>query len=1411
MDETLTWDDPDIQQVVQEDPNFDTNTTDAAERIATKNVVALEQEEMNKAAAATEGGNANKDMGFIADNPLQAVQEVGTAIVGGGADAIDSAGSFLDLVGDTAQTAINKLTGVQDDVNNPFHKDYQKGAWWDIPDEYVPENKSGLGQIARGLVEFGLLAYVTGGVGSTAGIGRGAVAAKSLYKAKRIAGWGKRGSRLVSFFPKLPYVAAEGAIADLISQSSEYGNIANLVNEYAPWVPFSEALAAKPEDNPWLARIKAVTTGAGVNILGHFIVGYAKGAWKAHRLRVKGLSEVEANAAGNAVIDEEIAKGIARDEIAHNEMAAVESSQGKGISNRNYRLEYNEKWLDYYDLDEYYRLLDGEDASQPYIDRILRNNIGIDPKLYDSQLMNSLVLKDLDDQANRFGTREEDPWFDRFGKSFRQLGEDEVDGLRKPAPFNDPEKFNSSEKSTYTPDVEDPIKPDEKPINPRRRTAKVKRNDAALSKNIRESDVSLKAGDTPSSPSALVTEASLKNMSLGDKDIREYIVEAAEAIADWGVRLQAGMDWKVLKRVAIAQIEEIYKAIDGSEDAAKALKDWLNDPKMKRKRSIDWGEVEGPNGEVIDLGVHAKAEGKLAIQIVIHTLAKQVSAIAAGAVDLPPGISRARQVEQIYDAMEVLLVEHKKISYLSGANLSAHKIKIMDPQGVKKVNIELRNIEKETKRYIDEVRQLAIDGKSDMAHDLMEMHRLSGGIVTTYSHIHEYLNALVRKRGFLYDKNVGGSKVNSRITTELRSAYYNSILSNLKTPVKANFSTLIIGMLRPYQAWLGAKLGGNVEEVAIAAAQIDAMSQAYAEGIKMWKHNWDQGIKREPQSYIGRFDHEKDIANFKALAPYYKSQATEGEQFMYGFLNNVVDFNASPWMRFSQNAMGAGDAMARTIIGRMQMRMQAARAGIDKGIDPNKLSKWALENEDGFRRNVFSKNKYDMWIVSDDAARLAGDEATMTKALPEGWRFLEQMQQWPLGRLFFPFVRTGYNAIRLSWAHTDMERLTGRYMDIMNWKPEAGDAIPTKYGIRPEDMASEQALIKGRIATGQMAGLMAATLAATGMMTGDYPRDRENRKLWDLNGIKPNSFKIGNVYISYQNMEPFNTILSFVANVFNSADVLGEDQMTEAGEKAMWMFTSIFVEKSMMAGVVDLADMIQIQEGGGQKIGKFFAQQTRNHFPWAGALGGLGSMMDAHKREVVAWHQKFIERDLLVKNAIPPKYDVLSKDRSGVPYQVPIGLFPPLLRIFNGISPIAVTMPEGDPIKEGLLAINFNLPHELTTYKGVPLNSQERSRFQYYMSIGPLRKNLERVMNDKWFESVEEFKKSGLLKSDNIDVKKNRFYRDVHREFVLAKKIAWAQMQKEFPDLNQKVKDRKTQNRLLELGKINYLLQEFPK
>ena len=97
-----------------------------------------------------EAEDGMKDQGFLPDNPAELLKEAGKALVGGGIDAVDSVGSFLDLSGDTILTGLNKLLGAEiDDANDITSKGYKRGAWWDIPDNLAPENESGLGNLVR--------------------------------------------------------------------------------------------------------------------------------------------------------------------------------------------------------------------------------------------------------------------------------------------------------------------------------------------------------------------------------------------------------------------------------------------------------------------------------------------------------------------------------------------------------------------------------------------------------------------------------------------------------------------------------------------------------------------------------------------------------------------------------------------------------------------------------------------------------------------------------------------------------------------------------------------------------------------------------------------------------------------------------------------------------------------------------------------------------------------------------------------------------------------------------------------------------------------------------------------------------------------------------------------------------------
>ena len=1309
--------------------------------------VPTEEEELQRQKLAETEALKAKDQGLIANNPIQAVQEVGSAIVGGAADAVESVGGFAELTGDTFKTGINTLFGEKTlDSQNPFSADYVSGDanWLDIPDHLVPENHSGLGKLARGLVEFGLLTAATGGVGGyTAGAAKTGV---RIAAGARAAGIGAKGVRSIKFIHKGAVIASEGAIADLISNSSESANIANLVNEHAPWVPFSEALAIDPEkDNAWIARIKTMASGAGINLVGHVIAAYIKGAWAAAKARRAGKTVDEANTLGNKSMEDSMADDLARDENASTDMAVQDWSEGRGISHANPREEYAREFLD---EEEVARYLDPNTSKADF--------------------------DELDRLVDDLGEASGNPWDPETGMSARQFEESLT---RKPSPFVNPRKFTDTERATYRPDTDTPVQ-------------------TVLAQGVAD----MKGGGPGRSYSSLVNEAQLKRLSMNDNNLRQYIVEVAENLATSLFKnsenidgITSSLNHKDVQALILKQTSDMHGLLeDGGEQAAKNLRAYF---KGNKENKIIWTHA----GEEVVTGT---AEQKVALELLINTLTRKAQGIATGAMDLPRGIPRERQIRQIFDQMEVAMVEYKKIGYMSGLELSKQKNPVISSVQRATINKGLSEIKLRQRQLKENLLDLALNGKEQTASDLMDIARLSGGSVTTYDQMMTYLEAQIR------GGRINGKNIPPRLKTELRSVFYNSILSSLKTPVKAIFGTNLISILRPFQAWVGAAMGGNKVEMLMASTQIDAMGQAMAEGLMMFKHNWDLGVNRQAQTYVGRFDFEKDIQDWKSLNQYMKTYASDTDQQAYEFLDKLVDLNNNPWMRYSQNAMGAGDALARTIIGRMEMRMRAARTAYESGVDFDDIGAWAAKNEEAFRKDIFKQDQHGKWVVSDKAAKLAGDEAAMTKALEGNIAGLEQIAKMTGMRAFFPFVRTGFNALNLSFQHTELARFSAKWHDIMKGENLA------KYGIRDVDLDQAQALMRGRRAMGNTIIMLGGMAAMSGMMTGDYPMDKETRDLWRLNGIQPNSFKFGDTYVSYRDIEPFNTILAATANVFNHQHVLGEDLRDETIEKLIWMTTAVIVDKSMLAGVEDLAQVMSAETSGG-KLSRTVAKFGRAHLPYAGLLAQIGTIMNANEVEANNMWETIWRRDAIAKSGLHPKYDIYSKDRSGtVPYiPAPTNGW---LRAFNALSPVAIVPADGDWVKENLAAMSFNLPETLSTYKGVKLDSYERSQMQRYLQMSPLREQLEDLMapGGRWERDFKAYKALGLRQAEGYRLFEQRFYQQVHKLHVQNKKWAMIRLREDNPILAERIKEREFKKRISKSSSyddIPYLLNEFPK
>jgi len=1295
------------------------------------------------------------------------------AVVGGGAiDAVESVGGFAELTGDTLKTGMNALLGKELDANqNPFDEEYIHGDanWFNVPEQITDNQgnviwedaqpKTAVGKFGRGLVEFGLLTWATAGVGG-ATVGGAKIGARGIAAARSM-GVGAKGSRYLKLIGKGAKIGSEGAIADLISSSSEHANIMNLAQDNIPWaVPIiGDMIAVKPEDNPWTARFKSIVAGAGLNYVGHAIGAVYKGFWEAGRARIAGKSVDEANIIGNEAAAKDFETNMRADEDAHVEMAIDSYQQGNGISRAEPLDEYARTYLSPEEYDEW-----ATKRTSTLDEDAVRTN-------------------ELEAQAQARGNEVGDIWDEELQSNTRRLEEDEVRNLD---PFVNDARFAQTERATY------------------------KAPDNAGVKSIKESIESKKAGGDGDSHTTLVSERDIKSIIRGDTHVRNFDKALADEITDAAFKaVDNRLPWKDVKTTVLRQANDILDILEGGGDLGKAFKDSLTNPNNKEYRLY----ADGPGNEVITISPTQKAANIL----VMKSLAKKIEDISTGALTLRPGATPTRQAEMVLDQLQVLLTENKKMGIMWGLDGKAQQQFVLSPTLERMKQNNLAVMGQQHEEYFNALRGLITEKRWDELTDLMELHALSGGKVRTLHHIHEYLRSVLRG-GRMDDVHIKG-----RVRKELQGTFFNSVLSSFATPIKAITGTNMLAVLRPMQAWIGAGIRGKNKEMFMAAAQMDHMGKAWAESLQMAKHNWELGVQRKGQTYQGKFDFDQDLKEWKNLKQYYEKYGSTAEQLSYGALDKIVDINSSPWVRYSVNAMGAGDAAARTIIGRQYMRQKAAAAAWDaagdnaRWVNESDLKKIAVETEEQFRNEIFKADKDGFYVVSHKGASMAGDEAAMTRTLQENFKGFELISNIPGMKAFFPFVRTGFNYLDVTFQHTPLQLFRDKYHDIKRLAsdPNPNKALLHKYGIDPENIHYELALMEGRIAMGTSVIGLATLAALSGRLTGDMPVDRRDRELWKLKGIQPKSYKLPNgTYVSYAKVEIFNTLFSTTANVVGNSDLLGEKRTDEMMKKLTYMTAAVVVDQSMLAGVEDLARLMNPQTSEDLLL-QSGSRYLRAHLPYQGLMGQIGDVLDSNQKEANTLLELIAKRDILFKRSVANKYDVLNKEREAVPLRY--GPEQPLHRLFNSMSPVAFTTPQDDEVKEALETIRFNMPKTLSTYKGQPLNSFEKSKMEEILATSNLRRDLERVIRHPRFKkALADYQRLNLKESDGYKLNDQLFYSAVRRVFSHHKALAMRKLLLDNPQLASRVKIKQMQKQMGKTGDfaqadtIDYLLNQFP-
>jgi ribosomal protein S18 acetylase RimI-like enzyme len=142
-------------------------------------------------------------------------------------------------------------------------------------------------------------------------------------------------------------------------------------------------------------------------------------------------------------------------------------------------------------------------------------------------------------------------------------------------------------------------------------------------------------------------------------------------------------------------------------------------------------------------------------------------------------------------------------------------------------------------------------------------------------------------------------------------------------------------------------------------------------------------------------------------------------------------------------------------------------------------------------------------------------------------KIVEGLNGFTFGKLFVPFVRPSVNTFRYVWQNTPLlNRFNAEARAIM------------------EEGAEEATVLHARSALAGSLMVYSMTKFMEGGITGDGPKDRTLRAIWQKNH-QPYSIRIGGRWVSYRRMEPFASWMGLVADAMEAVheiDSEGERQ-----------------------------------------------------------------------------------------------------------------------------------------------------------------------------------------------------------------------------------------------------------------------------
>lgn len=803
------------------------------------------------------------------------------------------------------------------------------------------------------------------------------------------------------------------------------------------------------------------------------------------------------------------------------------------------------------------------------------------------------------------------------------------------------------------------------------------------------------------------------------------------------------------------------------------------------------------------------------------SFAGQVSDMAQGVrlMDGTAAIERAE--EQILDRLEFLLAQKGMTSYSRGRalnmlnmwnRLTAKGSDAADASYAKKVEEAVKSegnatleamdrIKKEAKQTIDTLRSIKQE-RPEMLAPLMMAYEFTDGKVDTISKLNNYVrNSLGVFSKAFFD---GEPEIPSVVMRGFWSNVYNSTLSAIGTPIKAGVSNIALLAERPIAQAAGAVLTGDMATFRKGwyqySAAWDTLTNALGYMNQVFRRSASDPYVMALREDTGVAD-QKQIELLNAFADAKAQQGEYGPQVMMSIVEAQNDLANHPWLRFGQRGMQAFDGFTQSVIANWEARGRAWDKVTKGGTVP--LDKKA---SDALAKEVYAEMFDENDNITDSAVRYASSEIAMALDNPANDALSSLIRTAPILKPFLLFTKTPLNMA----TYFGSQNPVGAFIDKFNafgkeFNEMSGPEVEQLLSSRGIDYSLEniesvyntvRAELKGRKAMGTLAVTAAVGLFMSDRVTGDGLYDKEKQRVRRDADWQPRSIRLpGGKWVSYDGIPGVSDWVALTANIMDNFDSLRPAELAENLRAAGFVLSATITDKSMLAALEPLNDVVRGDVGAINRWTSSFA--TAAAMPGSSLMAEFGRLLTPNKKELENnFFDLMANRNPVLKQNLPDAADWIDGGKVGEPANF-------FARVWNTYLPWKVSG-EISPEKQFLIDIEYDArPTLRTNGRGVEYSNEERAEVTSMMGKMGLFKDAIRTIMQT--QEASEFRKEFKRARDaGMSPDLDRFNSiQIFLDNALRSSMRVAEAQVSSRDgISQKVYKNQTIQNFLEVGDI---------